>query len=614
MTTSIPSRSRRAARITAASAAVGALAFGLLSAAPAQATVPTNPVTPNPDLTQACGLDIVLVLDQSDSLAPLTADIKAAGNGLLTAFQDTNTRVGIVKFTKTAAVSVPLTYDTVTTRTGVLGAAVASYTAAGRSNWQDAFTKAQAAFAAAPARTTPVQQLIVFVSDGKPNTYTLPSGLPSAQLPPGDILALDPAVNAANTFKAGGGKVLSIVESASPSADAIQNMSSVSHLWKLGNTEGAQYFYPTAPNPSDFLTNSTAFDAKTTDFVVNVPIDTLKANLASLAASTCSRSLAVTQSVTGPSHPATFTAGGTGFDVTASTGSDSGNWKVPATGTGTSATQPSDGGGTSVFQWDADRTNLSVSQTLPLLYRYANSIVCSVDDGAPFAVTATSVSTFSKVARQSVAFTVTGGVTGNQAVNCTVKSTWTGPLSSILTLRTKASAVVYGGATLAVGTLGTPVKRLAGQVVYLQTRPLWNAKARWVTIAKLKTNKVGVVAAFVKPTYNRAYRLYYAGAPTVYRGFSPIKAVKVVPKITSSLARSGARLTLAGAVAPRSAGQLVYLQKLKAGKWVVITKAKLSRTGKYSFRFFKASTATYYRVLKLANTAYAASASRAYKA
>ena len=49
------------------------------------------------------------------------------------------------------------------------------------------------------------------VSDGEPRNYNLPDGSPSAKLgTANNPLALDPAITAANAFKASGGHVLSL--------------------------------------------------------------------------------------------------------------------------------------------------------------------------------------------------------------------------------------------------------------------------------------------------------------------------------------------------------------------------------------------------------------------
>ena len=69
----------------------------------ASAAARVTPAT-NPDLVASCGLDVVLVLDASGSIDTANAenDVKAAANTFLEAFKDTNTRIGIVKFSTKA--------------------------------------------------------------------------------------------------------------------------------------------------------------------------------------------------------------------------------------------------------------------------------------------------------------------------------------------------------------------------------------------------------------------------------------------------------------------------------------------------------------------------------
>ena len=138
----------------------------------------------------SCGLDVVLVLDESASIANSSAEgqVKAAANTFLKTFEDTNSRVGIVKFATRAKASVPLTYVTTTSTSvaGVHGSAIASHAAKmdGATNWQDAMVKANGEFTTAPARNVP--KLSVFVTDGAPRVYNLPGGAVS-DLQPGGL-------------------------------------------------------------------------------------------------------------------------------------------------------------------------------------------------------------------------------------------------------------------------------------------------------------------------------------------------------------------------------------------------------------------------------------------
>src|SRR6478609_8529894 len=73
-------------------------AIAQTSASAADRVIPST----NPNLAAGCGLDVVLVLDASSSVGNAEQDVRNAANTFLDAFEDTNTRVGIVTFSTTA--------------------------------------------------------------------------------------------------------------------------------------------------------------------------------------------------------------------------------------------------------------------------------------------------------------------------------------------------------------------------------------------------------------------------------------------------------------------------------------------------------------------------------
>ena len=64
-----------------------------------------DPPDNNPDLEAACGLDVILVLDESGSIANsgATGDVRDAARSFLGALRDTGSNVAIVEFATTAA-------------------------------------------------------------------------------------------------------------------------------------------------------------------------------------------------------------------------------------------------------------------------------------------------------------------------------------------------------------------------------------------------------------------------------------------------------------------------------------------------------------------------------
>lgn len=139
----------------------GGLALG---ASPSSATE-TAPF--NPNLTEACGLDFVLVLDRSGSIedADGDGDLEGAATSFLDAMKDTGSKAAIVSFAATASVDWPATPVTSGANLTALKGAVTGLSYGGSTNWQDGLTKAQGAFAGLD------HPLVIVITDGDPNKY-----------------------------------------------------------------------------------------------------------------------------------------------------------------------------------------------------------------------------------------------------------------------------------------------------------------------------------------------------------------------------------------------------------------------------------------------------------
>ena len=625
---------RRTRKTLAGVAAVGVTASLLAVAGSSPANAVVSPGA-NPDLGQACGMDVVLLLDESNSMAPAAAQVRTAADGMLDAFQDTNSRVAVIKFTKTATVTAPLTFDTVSTNnSGVLGAAVASYAPTaigGQTNWDDAFTKANALF---DGRAVP--KLIILVGDGQPNIYNLPDGTPSAQVPNGDAAALDPAVTQANTFKTGGGHVLGVLlGNVLPSG--VANVSRVSQKYYgspqytstidytandgttwTNDANGALHGAPPATaDATNSIGATSAFDASTTDFVVKPSTLDLTANLKSLAQFTCSKSLTVTQRGNTPNIPADHNGNpGAGFGVAVSNMTANPVWTVPAGASGSSASTSSDLSGTSVFQWtDAAAQTPTIAVTMKPLYTF-NSVACTIGDGVTSsAATVSNISTVGSV----TTFDLDSAISGTLRANCQVNSTYTGKFTTFLTLKPLAATIGYGGAVTLSGLVRKPLANvkgvyppIAGARVTIQTRPLWATTAAWTTIARTSTTAKGTFAYVVKKpytTYNRAFRVIVSGSTTQLSA-NKIAAIKVAPIVTATLARTSTRIVVAGVVVPSYKGKAIYLQKYVGGKFVTIATKTISSTSRYSFTIVRPAKAAYYRTLVMPTTSRAIAVSR----
>jgi hypothetical protein len=590
MTLVTSSRTTRAPRVRLGLAGVVATAVAaslLTVTGPAEAVAPSVvATTANPDLSISCGLDVVLVLDRSYSILTSNnvANVKAAATSFVKAFQDTNTRVGIVKFSSEAQAAVPLTFDTAESGapTGALGASIASYAAGGQTNWEDALIKTNTEFAAASSRRAP--RLVVFVTDGQPNTYNLANGLPSAQLPNGDPLAVDPAVTQANTIKATyRAHVLAV------GIGALIDQPATDRLMQISGT--------------DVTTSGTpAFDAQTTDVIVQPDFTALGGNLRAVADQVCKGSLTVTQSATSAASPVVHRNGGAGWNVTTTTDTP-GDWLLPAVAdpSATTASVASNVDGTSVFQWDPPSPmTRSARVTVTLKPHYVfQGVTCTRNDvpiaGVP----------------QSRIFTVPGGVPSGASVACTVMSRWTGPLASLLSLAPGSRTVLYGTTGVRLtGVLRSPVRRLPSSVVALWTRA--GGSAAWSRVALARTSSTGGYSFTVAPRMNHSYRVTYAGSATHYAVTSIANWIRVAPRVSATVRKTGAGLryrAMSGAFAPGFPHGRVALQRLVKGRWISVATTTLSSRGTYRFTWRRGNYAFYYRVVKAATVAYAAASS-----
>lgn len=590
MTRTTNRRPRSGRAVLAAVAIAGVAASALVATGPAGAAgIYTVTSSANPDLPLSCGLDVVLVLDGSSSIATSgsQAKVQAAATAMLSAFQDTNTRIGIVKFSTVGVADVPLTYDTSASisATGTLGKSIATYVAKGQTNWEDALKKANGLFATGAARSAP--KLIVLVTDGLPNTYDLPDGSPSAQITNGDPLAVDPAVAQSNLFKSTyGGHVLAVgVGSDFDSTGGGQVRAGL-----LGRVSEAT-------NPQVTSPDSPAFDASTTDTILQPDVAAIGSSLRAVAGQTCQGSLTVSQSATSSTSPVAYVPAGAGWSVTA-TSDHAGDWLVPSgqSPSATSATVASDAGGTSVFQWDPatpGTRSAEVSVTLKPSYVFVG-VTCTRNDVAIAGVP------------QSTTFTVPGGVGSGDAIACTVKSRWTGPLTTYVSLVPSASRLVYGAPLRFTGLVRSPLKVLPNTLVILRSKV--PGSTTWVRTAYAKTTSKGTFSLSFVPRSNHSYIVTTYATPTLYAGTSRTAVITVTPKITAVLSKSGTTRRLSGKLSPTRPVTTVYLQRLVGRTWVIVNHATVSRTSTYSFTWTHRAT-YYYRVVSKATTSYGVGAS-----
>lgn len=165
---------------------------------PSTASAAVTPAT-NPALSQACGLDIALVIDRSNSINETEmAQIKTAMTSFTNALNGTPTQFSVTEFGNSASV-----IRTFTSNITLVNNAINSVsTSGGGTNWEDGLLKAQGTFD--PRADKP--NLVIFASDGNP-TYRIGGGNGSS-----DPLGynLDAAATRANAIKAAGTRILAL--------------------------------------------------------------------------------------------------------------------------------------------------------------------------------------------------------------------------------------------------------------------------------------------------------------------------------------------------------------------------------------------------------------------
>ena len=625
MTSTTSGRTWRRGRGLVAGVASLGLAASLLAVGTgsAYAATPYPNWVDNKDLRASCGLDVVLVLDQSTSTAGnnAIASIKQSANTLLSAFADTNSRVGIVEFGRTASQVVGLTDATSDSvkATGALGAAVGSISTQAQrgSNWQDAVIKARAAFTAGRSRAG-VQQLLIFVTDSGANLYNggpIPNDITGNWNP--TAAARDAAAAQTNAFKAGGGHVLGIgvgdgfsaavnLGVAQTNTSFLEYLSQYAVALTVGNAPVGQVAGPDVTvNPN---TNN-AFNPITTDTLIQPDLSTLGAQFRAIADNVCDSTLTITQRATSATAPLTYGNGGAGWvskaTLTDATGVEWINPVVAGAGAATEESGTSNTAGTSVFQWfkSGGFPAQTVTVTLTPKTNYAlQSVLCATKPKNG------SWGAYAPVAVNSGQFTVSVG--GGQ-VSCIPISKYIGLPQAVVSLTPRVATKVYGATTTLGGKVLRPSPTVAG--LYLPVKGarvavqyLTAGTSAWKGLRVLTTTSTGAFAFAGKPAFNTTYRIYYAGATGLLGNVSNNALLRITSKVTIKLNKNkvtrGTTVVFSGAVAPNKRGQYVWLQIYSGGHWRNVKAVKLTSTSKYAIAYKTTSRVDYkWRVLKPAD-------------
>ena len=208
-----------------------------------QALRVTQPA-PNPNLPPRCGIEVMLVLDKSGSIANsgATEAVRNATRAFLDALSGTGAQVSITDFSTQAAWQVDYTTVTSETISGVFEPYLTDrYNPAGWTNWEDAF-KVVREVNADP--DTPRADLVVFITDGDPTARNTDSGGVVTGLVEGEVEALRRATAQADLVKGQGSHVFALgVGAAVTKPTSERRLTAVSGFDQYPGTEFAKADY-----------------------------------------------------------------------------------------------------------------------------------------------------------------------------------------------------------------------------------------------------------------------------------------------------------------------------------------------------------------------------------
>jgi uncharacterized protein YegL len=346
---------------------------GLLLAEPAPLTKPT--VVNNPDLQASCGLDVILVLDESGSISgsSVTA-VRNAAQAFVSGLLNTGSRLAIVEFNAVARRPIGYTLVTPANQQQVFlpylfatapGGHAANYDPAQSSgvppttNWDDALEEVKLinfneGFA----------PLVVFITDGEPTAYNLDAdGEAGGFVSSGGSQSVWRAIIEANAVKNQGSHIL-----------AVGINLGLSGLAKLMDVSGGDIY------------SSGSLNLITTDMMVVSNFAALQTELAKVAVQLCQSSLVINKQVNVGNGTGFVPAAGWQFNTSVSvSGLNPANYNwvlpepVPPPGslTHTGVTGPA---GSVTFQWKPN-ANISSAFTVTEVQQpgyVLSNITCTV--------------------------------------------------------------------------------------------------------------------------------------------------------------------------------------------------------------------------------------------
>jgi uncharacterized protein YegL len=350
------SHSWRIGRLVASLAAVIAALAGLAAFASAQVGN-HEPALPNPALTAKCGnLRIILVLDESSSIS--AADVtrtQDAARAFVRGLNGTGTELAIDAFALNARRLIGY-HEVNNVNTPSFNTAINTLAGAGVSragtNWDAAFRQVETLNA-----STTHADLVVFMTDGNPNTYV--GGPAASETQAGWERSIGPAVASANRVKTQGSRIFALgVGAALSSADSVGRLQAVS-----GTSE-----FPT-PNNNFF----------TADFTLNHDFTQFEAALSTIVSRLCGSSLEITKEV--QDHNGDI-VDASGWSFTATLASQGHQWLIPESfGSEASAHNTTLDNGVAPFHWTLNTpgtADLSATHETPKNGFHFISALCSI--------------------------------------------------------------------------------------------------------------------------------------------------------------------------------------------------------------------------------------------
>jgi uncharacterized repeat protein (TIGR01451 family) len=286
---------------------------------------------PNPNLEPVCGIDVMLVLDESGSIGANAQKVRDAARAFLDALAGTGSSVSIVDFSTTARQQVPYTTVTQDSIAQVFAPYLKNgYVPNGWTNWEAAFQVVKQANATPGG---PTADTVFFITDGDPTAHNTPTGTVTG-LTEGDATALRRAAAEADLVKAQGSHVLAMgVGAAVTRETSARRLTAVSGFDRYPTPEG---------------------DLGRADYTLIEDFDDLAAALRAFAVALCQASVTVTKLVDegdGTYRP----DAGWGITATVSTSTGSYAWvKPPKPPTPGPRTLVTDDDGVATFQWRPD--------------------------------------------------------------------------------------------------------------------------------------------------------------------------------------------------------------------------------------------------------------------